>query len=393
MSGWRCCAASTAHSASAFEAPITVSGDTALSVDTSTNRFAPASPAAAATIRVATALLRTASIGFSSISGTCLYAAAWKTTPGRCSWNTSLIRTASRDVREHRRGAREVSLLLELAADLEQRVLGVLDQDQPPRRHARDLAAELRPDRPARAGHEHGLAGQVRADPVDLDAHGLAPQHVLDLDLAHLPDEVHAAAQQLERGRQRAHRDAAPAARRDDLLPQHARCRRDRDHDLVRAGGVQHAVEVVGRAEHLQPADPLALLARVVVDEPDRHVPELGVAPQLRDDLLPAVPAPTISTSRTSGPLKTRRAGRSTIARARKREPATNRSVSRQSIAITPRGGSVPLGEIRKSAPTRTSVVTTHRLDDRLEVALVDEAPEAVVEPERREDRDLADRR
>ena len=65
-------AASTAHSASAFDAPMTVAGLTALSVETSTKRSAPASPAAAATMRVATALLRTASTGFSSISGTCL---------------------------------------------------------------------------------------------------------------------------------------------------------------------------------------------------------------------------------------------------------------------------------------------------------------------------------
>ncbi len=68
----RFCAASTAHSASALEAPITVAGLTALSVDTSTKRSTPASPAAAATMRVATALLRTASTGFSSISRTCL---------------------------------------------------------------------------------------------------------------------------------------------------------------------------------------------------------------------------------------------------------------------------------------------------------------------------------
>ena len=68
----RFCAASMAHSASAFDAPITVAGLTALSVDTSTNRSAPASPAADATMRVATALFRTASTGFSSISGTCL---------------------------------------------------------------------------------------------------------------------------------------------------------------------------------------------------------------------------------------------------------------------------------------------------------------------------------
>ena len=46
-------------------------------------------------MRVPTALLRTASIGFSSISGTCLYAAAWKTTLGRISMNSSRMRVAS----------------------------------------------------------------------------------------------------------------------------------------------------------------------------------------------------------------------------------------------------------------------------------------------------------
>ena len=74
---------------------MTVAGRTALSVDTSTKRFAPASPAAAATMRVATALLRTASTGFSSINGTCLYAAAWKTAPGRYWRKTSRMRVAS----------------------------------------------------------------------------------------------------------------------------------------------------------------------------------------------------------------------------------------------------------------------------------------------------------
>ena len=72
MWGKRCWAASTAHSASVLDAPITVAGVTALSVEMSTKRRTPDSPAAEATIRVATALLRTASIGFSSISGTCL---------------------------------------------------------------------------------------------------------------------------------------------------------------------------------------------------------------------------------------------------------------------------------------------------------------------------------
>ena len=75
--------ASTIHSHSAFDCPITVFGFTALSVETRTNRLAPNSTATSATFRVTSVLLRTASSGFASMSGTCLYAAAWKTTPGR----------------------------------------------------------------------------------------------------------------------------------------------------------------------------------------------------------------------------------------------------------------------------------------------------------------------
>ena len=72
VSGYRESAASTAHSASAFEAPMTVAGATALSVETSTNVRTPASPATRHITRVASALLRTASIGLLSISPTCL---------------------------------------------------------------------------------------------------------------------------------------------------------------------------------------------------------------------------------------------------------------------------------------------------------------------------------
>ena len=70
--GKRSWAASTAHSASAFEAPITVAGETALSVETSTNASVPESPATVATTRVPIALLRIASTGFRSIRPTCL---------------------------------------------------------------------------------------------------------------------------------------------------------------------------------------------------------------------------------------------------------------------------------------------------------------------------------
>src|SRR3954469_6158210 len=63
VAGKRWSAASSAHSASAFEAPMTVAGDTALSVDTSTNAFVPDSPATWHITRVASELFRTASTG------------------------------------------------------------------------------------------------------------------------------------------------------------------------------------------------------------------------------------------------------------------------------------------------------------------------------------------
>ena len=56
--------------------------------------------------------------------------------------------------------------------------------------HAGDLAAQLGADRAAGAGDEHGPAGQVAADGLDLHPHRVAPQHVLDLDVAQLAGEL-----------------------------------------------------------------------------------------------------------------------------------------------------------------------------------------------------------
>ena len=53
-----------------------------------------------------------------------------------------------------------VAVVLELALDREEVVLGVVDQDEPPRGHARDLAAELGADRAAGAGDEDDLAAR-----------------------------------------------------------------------------------------------------------------------------------------------------------------------------------------------------------------------------------------
>ena len=67
-------------------------------------------------------------------------------------------------VGQHRGQRAEVVLVLEVAADLEQVVLGVVDQDQPARLDAGDLAAQLGADRAAGAGDDHHAVAQVGAD-------------------------------------------------------------------------------------------------------------------------------------------------------------------------------------------------------------------------------------
>ena len=143
----------------------------------------------------------------------------------------------------------DVAVVLELALDAEEVLLGVVDEHEPPRRHARDLAAQLGADRAAGAGDHDHLAAEVAADAVELHAHGLAAEDVLDLHLAHLAhDLARAGLQQLEDRRQRAHRDPALARRAHHARAQRARRRRDGDGDLVGLGLVEDAPELVGRA-------------------------------------------------------------------------------------------------------------------------------------------------
>jgi hypothetical protein len=115
-----------------------------------------------------------------------------------------------------------------------------------------------------------------------LHPHRLAAEHVLHAHLAHLAHELRAVLEQLEDRRHRAHRDAAGAAGADHARAQGAGRRRDGDQHLVGLDVVEHAPELVGGAEHLQPAIDLeSLLALVVVDEADGAEAEIGVAQDL----------------------------------------------------------------------------------------------------------------
>src|SRR6478672_681772 len=62
---------------------------------------------------------------------------------------------------EHGDRGGEVSLVDELTLDLEERRLALVDQHDPRRTEPRQLAAELRADRAAGAGDEHGLVLHV----------------------------------------------------------------------------------------------------------------------------------------------------------------------------------------------------------------------------------------
>jgi hypothetical protein len=282
-----------------------------------------------------------------------------------------------------------VALLLQLAPDLEERVLRVVDHHQQLGRDARDLAAQLGPDRPARAGHQHHPPRQVRADPVDLDAHRLAPEHVLHLHLAHLAHQVQAAGQQFEGGRQHPDRDGALAAGGDHALAQDARRRRDGDDHLVRLDGVEHARQLVGGAEHLMAGHAHALLARVVVHEAHRRAAQARVAAQLGRHLLAAV-AGADDQHLVRGPLQDRPAGRPLERPAHGEARPADEHQRQQEVERDHAARRVVAPDREQEQHHDQSARGDDGgLQDRLEVLLVDEPPQLRVEAERREDRDL----
>ena len=62
---------------------MTLEGCTALSVEIRRKRLTPTAADASITLSVPNTLVRAASTGWSSSTGTCLWAAAWSTTSGR----------------------------------------------------------------------------------------------------------------------------------------------------------------------------------------------------------------------------------------------------------------------------------------------------------------------
>src|SRR5918997_1586510 len=76
----------------------------------------------------------------------------------------------------------------------------------------------------------------------------------------------------------------------DDALARLARSGRDRDQQLVGTVVAENVGQLVGRSDDADAVDPEVLLARVVVDDPDRRVAELARPLHLPDHELARVP-------------------------------------------------------------------------------------------------------
>ncbi len=193
------------------------------------------------------------------------------------------------DVGEYGHARGELALVDELALDVEEGAFALVDEDDPLRVGARDLAAELGADRAAGAGHEHRLAREVRVDRLEVDLDRLAPEQVLNLDGANLDGEIAVAGDQLVQPRQRLHRHVLVARHLDDPRTLLARGRRDCDQNLIGTAVAKQVRELVRRAEDTDPVQAQVLLARVVVDQADRRVAERRRAQHLAQHQLSGV--------------------------------------------------------------------------------------------------------
>ena len=198
-----------------FVAPMIDDGSTALSVLMKMKASTSADAAASATSRVPRTLVQTVDATFDSDSGTCFCAAAWKTTCGRSRSKTRVHGAGVGDVADHRDDLDVGEAAAQLLVDVEQRRLGALEQHEPSDPERGDLAAQLRADAAAGAGHEHRPAADERPHRLLGDGDRLAPQEVLDPDRADAVDRD-GLVEQLVDGGERSDGDAGRLAQGDD---------------------------------------------------------------------------------------------------------------------------------------------------------------------------------
>ena len=144
-----------------------------------------------------------------------------------------------------------------------------------------------------------------------------------------------------------------------------------------------------GTAQHLDAGDAHALLARVVVHEADRRAAQAGVAAQLERHLLASVAGPD-DQHLVRRPLEDRPARRALHDRAHREARAAHEHEREQEVEREHATRRVVTADREQEQHDDQPDGRDHdRLQDRLEVLLVDEAPELRVEPEHREDHEL----
>ena len=189
------------------------------------------------------------------------------------------------DLAEHRHGIGDLVFMEQFHLDGVEVFLAAVEQDQPGRGEADDLAAQFGADRAAGPGDEDRLAPQGVADSGLVEGHLLPAEQILVRDIADRRHR-HPAVYQLAEAGQHLVRQAGLLAQGDDPLHLGPGEGDDGDQQFVgpRLGGEFR--QVVDPAEHRDAVDPQPGLGRIVIDEADHLVGQGGVVVDLPRRLL-----------------------------------------------------------------------------------------------------------
>ena len=188
-------------------------------------------------------------------------------------------------------GEVELRRRAQLAVDVVEVGLVVIEQHQAPGAEVGHLLGDLRADRPAGAGDEHRGAADHRPDLLDVGGDLGATEEVLDVDVAGVAHR-RAVIEQVADRRQHLERHARQLGAVHDLVDELLVGAGDGDEHLVRLEVLHDLGQVGDVADDRHTEHRAALLARIVVDDGDRHPVGLGLAAHLAHDRRSGVAGP-----------------------------------------------------------------------------------------------------